>query len=361
MRTARLVQNRTTMHVLCVVLDDAEGREQLVTIAKMTWAVSPEGRVSVHTPQRPVRTSSSSHAEDVRSVRLPKDIVANKPGTDVLMVGTLTPPARSTQQQVDVRLVVGDDKRFRVDKRVRVYGARVWQKGVMGVKPGPAAALEPTPLIYENTFGGSDKSDPANPVVDDRNPLGTGVASDSSTLAGTPAPRIEDPDHPLTSRNPKPAGFGALGANWPPRRRYTGTRDQTWLRERAPILPLDFDPRANCVAPEDQRCDPPLIGDESVEVSGMREHVWRFKLPPHRPRFFAKLVDEEELRPLDTHLDTYIIDADEGLVELTWRACVPMPRKSERLRWVRVYGEPPLPDELVQDLAQRALGREDAS
>src|SRR5207247_1819827 len=80
-----------------------------------------------------------------------------------------------------------------------------------------------------------------------RNPAGTGVARKSATLIHQPAPRIEDPRELISSEKtrPAPAGVGALGRHWEPRRKYVGTTDKLWLEERMPLLPHDFDERSN--------------------------------------------------------------------------------------------------------------------
>lgn len=357
MNLAGLLDNRTPMRALCVPLDDRDGRELLVCIVKLTWHVTPDGEATLHTPQRPVRISSTHYPgdEDGAGTRLPGDVVEEKPGTDVLLVGTARPPDTGPDagrlRQLDVTLQVGQTDGLRVDKTVRVHGQRVWEKAVVGVKPGPAAPLQPTSLTYDRAWGGMDDSDPQKPLRDDRNPMGGGVARDKARLVDQPAPVLEHPDAPITSRTPMPAGFGAIARHWDPRVQRHGTADETWRRERAPVRPSDFDPRAHCCAPDDQHCEPPLQGDENISVVGVLPgRRWAFRLPRYAPQFEAKLVDEEQVRPLTTHLDTYLIDADEGLVELTWRASFTLPRKMERISWLRITGHPPLAEDLITNL-----------
>ena len=45
--------------------------------------------------------------------------------------------------------------------------------------------------------------------------------------------------------------------------------------------------------------------------------------------------------------------------ELSWRASVALPRKTERLEWVRIWGAEPLPDDVLRDMAQRYRDRQD--
>ena len=191
------------MSVRCAVLDDPAGREHVVTVAKVSWAVTPEGSVSLHYPPAPVRFSATKRDGAGSSLRYPDDLVHDRPGTDVVMNGTAHPPPGDRGTSMDVTLRVGAQDQLLIDKTVKVYGPRVWQKTLTGVAPGPPATLVPTPLIYENTFGGHDDTvDSDDQPFEHRNPVGTGVAANRATLIDQHTPCIEDPRHPLTSREP---------------------------------------------------------------------------------------------------------------------------------------------------------------
>jgi hypothetical protein len=362
MDTSRVIDNRTVMQARCLPMDDRHGREVLVVVAKMTWAVAHDGKVTVADPPARVRPGAESWPDPPSSQwpadRYPSDFVDEKPGTDVLLVGTAHPPAGSeiTEMGVGFRLVSGTSL---LEKTLRVYGPRVWHKGMLGVAPGPATRVTPTQLRWENTYGGVDESIPNDPYTESRNPIGSGHARDRSTLVGQPAPLIEDPRAPLSARKPMPAGFGPVASSWAPRAGRAGTYDAAWRRERAPLRPLDFDPRFNSVAADDQWCDQPLGGDEAVEVVGVSpEGPWRFRLPRYAPVFRSRVGSEECDCP--THLDTFLIDADSSRVELVWRTSVPMPRKSELIRWVQIWASDPLPEDLMADLFGRTRNRSEA-
>jgi len=187
--------------------------------------------------------------------------------------------------------------------------------------------------------------------------VGMGVQHDRSALLGQPAPQIEDPLAPLSSRKPAPAGLGPVAPSWSPRAELCGTLDDEWRRTRAPIWPRDFDPRFYCCAPSDQWSETPLVGDEPVEIVGATPAGrWAFQLPHHEPVFTSKLRGQAE-RECETHLDTYLIDAGEGRVELTWRVAVPLPRKTEHLERVDLYGLGELPEDVIDDLRQRVMPR----
>jgi hypothetical protein len=349
----RICDNRTPMAVHCVPMEDRWGSEVLVVIAKMTWDVSAFGAPTIARPNSTLRLSDEKTSDDpAASARYPSDLVEEKPGTDVLLVGTAYPShAGVTEEVVSLRVEACGKSLYKV---LKVYGPRVWQRSTFGLVPGPAARMAPTPLIYELAYGGVDASDSARPEFEPRNPAGTGFLERRTQLAGCQAPVIEDPREPLSSRMPAPAGFGPILGHWSPRTELAGTRDDIWQRERAPLRPLDFDPRHHCCAPQDQWTAAPLVGDEPVEVLGATpEGRWQFRLPRYAPIFVATV--RGRTFDCDTHLDTYLIDADRRQVELTWRAKIALPRKTEHLEKVVVFGSVRLPDSILTDLAARVF------
>jgi hypothetical protein len=318
------------MAVRCLPMSDRHGRDVVVVVAKLAFESGAAGLVP---GDADIRITDVYRGDEHRSsLRFPSDAVDEKPGTDVLLLGTAQPSGSSTH--VDVSLRVETGKRT-LNKVIRVYGPRVWQAGPLGVVPGPSARLAPTPLVYELAFGGADESDPAKPLVDWRNPSGRGVARDSTRLVGQPAPQLEDPRAPLSARKPAPAGFGPIAPHWEPRSDYAGTHDDRWSRERAPVRPVDFDPRHNCCAPADLWSELPLCGGEAIEIIGATPGApWRFLVPEVAPRICSVIAKGE--REHATHLDTLLIDADSQRIELSWRASIAIPKKSQALERVLV-------------------------
>lgn len=343
MNLGRARHNDTRMLCECHELVDRRGRDVVVAIAKMTWAVSALGKVTLPAHPTLIReTDELVGAGRFASVLAPSDVCDERPGTDVLLVGFAHPPrgAPVAASEVSVRVETGTRTLF---KRVIVYGPRVWQAGLTGVVPGPAARLDKTPLVYEHAWGGADESDPERPLVDWRNPAGSGVARDRSRLVGRRAPSLEDPQAPIGSDRPAPACFAPIPAAWQPRLSLAGTHDDAWHRERAPLRPRDFDPRHHCQAPSELWSEPPLVGDEPIEVLGATpEGAWRFRLPRYRPIF--RVIGPAESRIVTTHLDTLLLRPEERRVELTWRAAVPAPRKLEAAPEIVLSSNDALPD-----------------
>lgn len=339
------LRNRTLMAAHQDLLDDRHGHEVLTVIAKMTWAVSPEGIVSLPDHPTPVRLEDTWWGEPNTSTLVyPADLEPEKPGTDVILVGTARPP-REGAREMDVGLKIEAEPPLQ--KLVRVYGARTFEPGVVGVVPGAPRPLAPTPLVYELAYGGADTSDPQRPLVEAANPIGVGVARDRRSLVGLPAPAIEDPAPSVTatSRAPRVAGFAAIPPDWEPRLGFAGTHDEAWRSERLPLAPIDRDPRFHSCAAPGLWSAAPLRGDEPVSVIGVTEGgLWRFRLPFYPPVFCFRV--RGEARPVATHLDTLLIDADAGRVELTYRASLPAPRKLQAIEAIDIEPGAELPEHL---------------
>jgi hypothetical protein len=134
---------------------------------------------------------------------------------------------------------------------------------------------------------------------------------------------------------------GRVGKEWPfgpvrrddkARRKLAGTYDEAWVEERMPLLPRDFDPRFNQVAPPGQVSQRYLRGDEHVRISNLyQEHEGlEFHLPGRTAlvsgnvlsRYFTEVPD----------LDTVLIWSDQPRLALVWRLAIPTRQKIEEVR-----------------------------
>jgi hypothetical protein len=207
------------------------------------------------------------------------------------------------------------------------------------------AAFERIPLQWERAFGGWDRSspDPARHAYEPRNPAGTGFRAPGSRFEeGLRCPNLEDPARPLRGwgDRPTPAGFGFTSPHWEPRARLAGTYDAAWQKDRAPLLPRDFDPRFLNAAAPGLVASGHLRGDEPVVVSGVSpEGGWAFALPgvgaPEvrvvRPGLADALVS--------TRLDTVVVDVDERKLFLLWRGRLGLRREPTEVRTLAVRAE----------------------
>lgn len=343
-------ENASFATVRCHPVLGKDGHDVLVIVAKMAYRFGPRGEIALSAA--PVRFEQESDGEG--GARFPEDLADEKPGTDVGLSGTATPPVGQAPREMFSWLQVGGMR-----KVVRVFGPRVYLQGVTGLAAGPAAPLEPLPLRYAHCWGGTDATDPNQPLFELANPIGRGFARDPRSLVGqrahqlelVPSESIGPSANPLVA-HPSHAAFAPLPPHFEPRRSLAGTHDAEWARTRAPIRPRDFDVRHHSWAPNDLHSRTPLVGDEPVELGGMHAlGAVRFKLPRYEPTFEA--VVDGERRDLPTHLDGFFIDADECAVELTWRATIRLPRKWQRLGALRVSTTHRLPESVIEaDLTQ---------
>jgi hypothetical protein len=200
------------------------------------------------------------------------------------------------------------------------------------------------PLRYEQAFGGIDRTHPnANRHdADLRNPVGVGFHrnSDTSAIINTPLPNLEDPRAAIVSWSdkPEPIGFGVIGRGWKPRIAFAGTYNETWMKDRFPFLPADFDDQYFLSAAADQQVAF-LKGGQAIRCINMAPRgIVSFLIPkidlPITFRFDNRRVE------LEPNLDTLIVEPDKYRFVAIWRATVPLGRKLRALREVLV-GEAP--------------------
>jgi hypothetical protein len=222
----------------------------------------------------------------------------------------------------------------------------------MGVSPGKPERFTEMPLVWERAYGGTCPAKEGDGLSSFRpNPVGRGFWLTDRDAAEQPMPNLEWPDDPLRklAGRPAPAAFAFVSPDWESRASLAGTYDAKWEKSRMPLLPEDFDPGFFNVAPAALQSARFFEGGEPVRLEGLHEEgEVAFELPRDR-------VDVQLLTPgdrLDTHpavLDTVVIDAGAGLVQLVWRACVPAPVPLTRLLHVRIRSEKfPAPEESAE-------------
>lgn len=254
---------------------DRDGADTWIVVIKGTFDILPDGSTRVAAEQLPVSILPQHHgAPGQSSLRLDTDLLRAKPSTDIIVSGSAHAPQHRPVEQIDVSLRMNT-----FEKTVRVYGDRVFKRGIVGVKPGAPQPFVTIPLVYERAFGGADLSgaDGERHDWDERNPVGVGYATYASHLIGKPAPNLE---YPPGSSAEIPAGFGPVAPHWRPRRGWAGTYDKAWEEQRKPLLPDDLDDRYFLSAPHDQQPPTHLSGGEPVELRHMTpQGVLRFALP----------------------------------------------------------------------------------
>jgi hypothetical protein len=334
------IENDTDFRVHPQLLCDRDA-EKLSTVVKATFELAADGKlrgadgsfqIAPKPRRRGVRAADIAWGKPEKSsIRYPSDLCLRKPGAELVVLAVASAPGDKPVPTFDAGVRLG-----KLSKILRVHGPRVWLPDGDGVSASrPFTSLE---VRWEQAFGGSDDADPERYVEDPRNPLGLGVMRDLSLLGGTPAPRIEDVAIPIKNAadKPEPAGLSPLGRHWLPRRSFWGTYDRAWLDDRAPLLPADFDDRANFSAPAALVSKTPFAGGEEGALMNLVPGggTVDFVLPKIALEltFEGKDRAPEVVRP---PIDTILFDAlpnDSGVkltVELVWRAFVQAPRKQK--------------------------------
>ena len=334
--------NETPFAAQELYLSDEEGSESLTVVVKATYAIRPDGRLSFAEEQRPVDVAGTYNGDpETSSTRYEPEVAPLKLATDVVLVGHAH-AVRAGTVQLDVGFQVGP-----LQKTIRVFGDRYWFTRMGFRVASDPAPFWKIPLIYERAFGGWDRSpsDPEKHTVERRNPVGVGYCPKrySSFVEGAPVPNLEDPRRLMTSPtdSPPPAGFGFIGPGWAPRLAFAGTYDEAWMQNRMPLLPTDFDPRFYNAAPPDQIAPGYLRGDERVAVhNASPEGRLSFNLPGEPPPRCIVAMRDKVLPALETRLDTVVIDTDDSVAVLIWRAQTSLPGGLHAVNSIRVVPHP---------------------
>lgn len=298
---------------------DRGGREMLVVAAKATFSLPSDGApVTRELPQ--VQLVMADEFEGDPGLTAPThetDFASFKPMCDVLLAGQAHAPGGRPAREVSVGLRVGA-----LTKAFQVTGPRLWQGGLLGVRPGRPDPFTTMPISYGLAFGGAelDKGPAGFGRAYAANPVGRGYSPSGRHLDGQAMPtsqefnlEIQDP-----AAEYRPMAFGPVGRNWYPRYTHAGTYDKAWQDERAPYWPDDFDFQYFQSAPPDQRVAH-LQGGEPVLLRNLSpEGTLGFEIP--RMPLHVLLIPHHgapvRARPV---IDTLIIEPEARRFTLTWR------------------------------------------
>ena len=293
----------------------------LTLIVKGTFTLS-SGQKATPAAEQLYPTGDEYYPDDQDRLRAPRyesDFTCFKPRADLLLVGKCYVPGGKQAQSCTATFQVGNKSHS-----VVVFGDRHWKRNALGFRnatePAPFQVME---LRYENSYGGEAYS---------RNPVGKGFAKVTDQI-GTevfPLPNLENPLDLIDSphAHPEPAGFGPLNRNWEQRRSKMGTYKGSYLKQRWPWFPEDFDwTHFNAAPPEMQR-EGYLRGDESLYFENLHPtHAqYEARLPGLRVRCFVnKSADPANANGFIEalmNLDTIWVDMESEKLVLVWRGWV---------------------------------------
>lgn len=307
----------------------ADGSDVLVVVAKLAFRFAPSGELSLD--YAAVRLGDE--LDDDGCLVGPSDVEREMPGTDVAVTGTAMPPG------TDLRSFRASVRVGPLHKEVVVFGPRTYESAGSSIRPGRSEHAVPVALDYRSCFGGTSADGTSRHSA---NPVGRGFEVEPSRNVGRPAHVLE----PLGG-DPTQGCFAPIARGWSPRRERTGTHDTAWSDERAPLPPIDRDPRFASHAVDALYSRETLATHLDIELSCVgRPGTTRIRTPayPVRVRYRVGRTWLEASVPLRA----IFIDADEGRLELVSRASVALPRRWSTLAELSVGADAVMPRDIVE-------------
>ncbi|VAW70711.1 hypothetical protein MNBD_GAMMA12-2383 [hydrothermal vent metagenome] len=312
---------------------------QFTLVVKQSFEFDLTGQLTPLDEPVPVQTIDEHYGEPLKtSLKAANEIAPFKQGGEIIIQGTAYPhKAGATASPVSVE-ITGDNIHWK--KKLVVSGIRHWKRSLMGMKAAEPTVLEPTPMIYENAYGGVHPENEED--YQQSNPVGKGHIGKNKSIVGTELPPIELINSFIKSPKDTPlvAGFGPIPVFWAPR----------------DILGQDIDEQAAQIgechygqtipenlfnsAPKDQQFEQCFTGNEIIILNGLFESVTTavsIRLNFETPDIILLETDEEEyLTPL---LDTIVINTDEQQLHCVWRSALAHERSDTEISWVYVRDE----------------------
>jgi hypothetical protein len=322
------IDNRTPFAAERAGARDRNGAELWLVAVKATFQMMDDGSLELAGDQEPVHLAPAFRDDAMNSSLLhDTDLVWGKPGTDVLLQGSAW-SCTGLVTELPVAFQVGP-----VTRQAVVVGERLWERAPGGVMVGATRPFTTAPLCWEHAFGGTDPTvQPA--ALEPRNPVGRGFSYRRVQPPGNPLPTIEHPRERLGSPadRPPPVGFGPVACHWHERARWAGTYDETWMQQRRPLSPDDFDLRHQFSAPAGQQVPGHLRGGEDIRLANLHPRLprYRCRLPQVDLRFRTVF---RGAAPVHHHgkLSSVTIDTDRALVIVAWIAELPCHHTIQRL------------------------------
>lgn len=319
--------NRTPFLFEPLFLNDSQSRPVLVGMLKASFRLQDQSAGPLIPLAEQLAMNVAGEFTGVAgssSYRYEPEAVPPKPLTDVVLISTARAP-NPGMSQFDVGIRIGDTV-----QRAVVFGDRIWLDGARGPSISTPKPIDSLPLIYEHAFGGIDTHTQFNgvPAMESRNPVGKGYHHRSSkVMIGSVLPNIENPSHRIVSYHdtPEPIGFGFTSPHWHPRATYAGTYDKAWEATRKPWLPADFDSRFHNAAPRGLILGKRLAGNEKVRIINASPMAQLEFMLPGLPNPTLHLQARSGAKTQQVcELDTVIVNTDDMLLILTYRASLPV-------------------------------------
>ncbi len=306
--TLKLTNDTPFVIAPCPHLEHPEG-PQLSIVAKGSWQIDANGGLTQLEPQHHYQGDVYANGDPYQELLYPNEMEVWKPSAEVIVIGSCYTPQRQPLTACTCSVRVGS-----IRKQVAVIGDRHWLPGFGQDLPSEPMPFTRMPLTWSRSFGAPD-----NPL----NPLGTGTR-------GTMLPNFEDPNNLLRNPDQKvPAtGLSPINRMWQSRSELVPASNAK-LNDAGYIC---LDPQTDfhfCnAAPADQRVHGFFRGDEVCEFTNL--HPENPNLSTTLPGIALRCLirteteNQREEREVPMHLDTVIVNLDEGWIECLWRGVTPI-------------------------------------
>lgn len=305
---------------------DKFGRSHWIVWLKATFVLRPNQTCLFLREQRklaiaPVYVGDASNSDLIEDV----DLVAPKDATDIYAVAHAYRPRRLASGRPFVAgFAVGD-----VKKLVCVAPPSRWGDDDRLERVGDEHA--PVFLGYANAYGGRSHDDEGKVEIWPDNPIGVGYCAAQAACRATPTARLfySGEDGADWRARPRSAALTPIPREAPRRAKLAGLYDDRWRKNKAPLLPDDFDPEFHQSAPPDQRCSGHLQGGEHIELVNLDpdDHtgdgsVLRTIVPTLAIEVTTRF--KGSWRSSLAKIQTLVLLPDERLITLCYAAALPL-------------------------------------
>ena len=296
----------------------------LTIVTKQSFEYDDNGNVyPMQTSEKIIMADEMFADPTTSSLQTVNETVAFKNGFELYGNLTAYPPKAKQAKVIEVNITLKQNKNNIFSKTLRATGERIWQGSLLGTKASDPKTLKPTPLTYENTYGGIDPENPQKTF--EENPAGKGFRIKQTK--GSLLPSIEYPNKCL--KHPKkqipPASYGAIPQFWQPRLSLLPEVDQEALMLGEYPYQNNINSAAFNAAPQDQQLNITFNNDITLHLKGVSpnkdyQHIIKVALPHCPP--LVTLINGEEQTFIDLTCDTLIIDSDANAFHLVWRKSI---------------------------------------
>jgi hypothetical protein len=318
------IVNKTPFSAEGVILQDKNGEKHWIVAVKATHNILDDGTTEIAEEQKPVTTAPVYLDEPGSSSLIyDTDLVLSKKTTDVILNVSAHAPLGKTKRSVKVNLKVAG-----INKSLLVKGSRRWFGFLFITVKGFMKSFSTMPIIYENTYGGTDPDNEKK--LHKKNPVGSGYFTWPWKLKGQNVPNIYSGSFISRLIGNESVGFGPIAPNWHPRTKFGGTYDEKWEKTKKPLLADDFKEEFFQCAPKDQQTKSYLTGGEQVQLTNLSpDGKLSFEIPKIDLHIITSFFGEDE--ESTPKLNTVIIEPDEKAVSTVWHISVHCQNRDEIL------------------------------